>query len=79
MFGGTVNLTHRGRVSSSLKSFVHGSFVWKPAFEGTYGRIYVDGAPVEAQHLIGEDGREYSFVEVEMEFGRQAEASPVID
>lgn len=79
VFGGTVNLTHRGRVSSSLKSFVHGSFVWKPAFEGTYGRIYVDGKPVEAQHLIGEDGREYSFVEVEMEFGRQAEASPAID
>ncbi|MGN0195531.1 MAG: hypothetical protein ACI4AE_03635 [Candidatus Cryptobacteroides sp.] len=77
VFGGKVNILHEGKTFSSMKSYVDGKFIWKPSFEGVYDIIEVDGEPVAAGYVTGMDGRDYSYVEVEMEYGRSAGVRPV--
>ncbi|MGM9752569.1 MAG: hypothetical protein ACI3ZK_00750 [Candidatus Cryptobacteroides sp.] len=73
VLGGKVNLQHRGRAYSAMKSFVEEKFVWKASFEGEYDSLLLNGEAVAARQYCGLDGKTYSFIEVEMEYASEAE------
>ena len=75
VLGGKVNLQHRGRTYSVLKSFVETQFVWKPSFEGEYKELFLNGKAVEAKQYSGLDGKTCSYIEVELSYGDCAEVA----